>query len=592
MSTILKVGAWRFGFKFTQNRKGVRRIMKNVGLRFGIVAAVLALTVYLLIPSYQFYSKSETEQEAIRRDAPQTLKRILNLGLDLQGGMRLVLEIDRSKLPDNDKDVIDRAYAIIENRINQLGVAEPTLQKQGNNRIIVELPGIKDETVAKEVIGKTAQLEFKLVRGDAERERALSIIEAAVSGKDVPTDSAAAKGDKPDADKDKADSELADKLFSGDDRAKDSTADKDAAADGEDAFESAGSFRSLVEYMGEMAVVKTENERKVREYLGRDDVRKALDRAGLGSSDFLWGNEVVGANRGSSTGYKYLYYVKSAPEMKGDVIKDATQSIDQGGMNAGKAKVDMEMNASGARRFTTVTGANINKQLAIVLDSTVYSAPRIVSRISGGRAEITGSFTIEEAKALAIILRAGALPAPVSIVEERTVGPSLGQDAIKKGLMAGLIGTALVIVFMIIYYKTSGLIALFALLLNMLIVLATMAAFNATLTLPGIAGLILLIGMGVDANVLIFERVREEMSQGRTVRGSIDLGYSNALSAILDSNITTIITGLILLWKGTGPIRGFAVTLIIGITASLFTALFVSKLLMSSLFNKQSKLSI
>jgi len=566
--------------------------MKNVGLRFGIVAAVLALTVYLLIPSFQFYSKSEAEQEAVRMDAPQTLKRILNLGLDLQGGMRLVLEIDRSKLADNDKDVIDRAYAIIENRINQLGVAEPTLQKQGNNRIIVELPGIKDETVAKEVIGKTAQLEFKLVRGDAERERALSIIEAAVSGKDAPADSAAKDG-KSEADKEKADKELADKLFSGEDGDKDTASKSGEGEGGEDAFEAAGSFRSLVEYYGEMAVVRTENERKVREYLSRDDVRRALDRAGLGGSDFLWGNEAVpGGSKGAASGYKYLYYVKSAPEMKGDVIKNAMQTIDQGGMSGGKAKVDMEMNASGARRFTAVTGANINKQLAIVLDSTVYSAPRIVSRISGGRAEITGSFSIEEAKALAIILRAGALPAPVSIVEERTVGPSLGQDAIHKGLLAGLIGTALVIVFMLIYYKASGLIALFALLLNMLIVLATMAAFNAVLTLPGIAGLILLIGMGVDANVLIFERVREEMSQGRTIRGAIDLGYSNALSAILDSNITTIITGLILLWKGTGPIRGFAVTLIIGITASLFTALFVSKLLMSTLFNKQSKLSI
>jgi protein-export membrane protein SecD len=563
--------------------------MKNVGLRFGIVAAVFALTVYLLIPSFQFYTKSEAEQEAIRTDAPQTLKRILNLGLDLQGGMRLVLEIDRSKLPDNDKDVIDRAYAIIENRINQLGVAEPTLQKQGNNRIIVELPGIKDETVAKEVIGKTAQLEFKLVRSDADRERALSIIEATVSGKEAPADSSA-KGEKT-AEKDKADKELADKLFSGEDEVKDSVADKEGDI-GDEAIEAAGSFRSLVEYIGEMAVVRVENERKVKEYLSRDDVRRALERSGLGGSDFLWGNESVGGSKGASSGYKYLYYVKSAPEMKGDVIKNAMQSIDQSGMNSGKAKVDMEMNSAGARRFTAVTGANINKQLAIVLDSTVYSAPRIVSRISGGRAEITGSFTIEEAKALAIILRAGALPAPVNIVEERTVGPSLGQDAIKKGLMAGLIGTALVIVFMLIYYKASGLIALFALLLNMLIVLATMAAANATLTLPGIAGLILLIGMGVDANVLIFERVREEMSQGRTVRGAIDLGYSNALSAILDSNITTIITGLILLWKGTGPIRGFAVTLIIGITASLFTALFVSKLLMSSLFNKQSKLSI
>jgi len=569
--------------------------MKNVGLRFGIVAAVLALTVYLLIPSLQFYTKSEAEQEQVRADNPASLKRILNLGLDLQGGMRLVLEIDRSKLDSDDKDVIDRAYAIIDNRINQLGVAEPVLQKQGRDRIIVELPGIKDEKAAKEIIGKTAQLEFNLVRDDAMRERALSIIESTVTGKADTTEADSSKEAVSDVKQEKAEQELADKLFGGSesDKETDSSASVEGG-DGEadDIFESAGTFRSMVEYMGEMAVVKTENVRKVNEFIRRDDVRKALDRAGLGGNVFLWGNETFSPGNNSSQTYKFIYYVKAAPEMKGDVIKNAMSTIDQGGMNAGKAKVDMEMNSAGARRFTTVTGHNINKQLAIVLDSTVYSAPRILTRISGGRAEITGSFTMEEAKSLAIILRAGALPAPVRIVEERTVGPSLGQDAIQKGIMAGLIGTALIIVFMIIYYKASGIIALFALLLNMLIVLATMAAINATLTLPGIAGLILLIGMGVDANVLIFERVREETAQGRTVRSAIEQGYSNALSAILDSNITTIITGFILLWKGTGPIRGFAVTLIIGITASLFTALFVSKLLMTTFFNKKSKLSI
>ncbi|MDR2578246.1 MAG: protein translocase subunit SecD [Chitinispirillales bacterium] len=522
--------------------------MKNIGLRFGLVAAVVALTVYFLVPSIQFYSKSEAEQEEIRMNNPASLKRILNLGLDLQGGMRLVLEIDRSNLEANDRDVIDRAYAIIENRINQLGVAEPSLQKQGHDRIIVELPGIKDERVAKDVIGKTAQLEFNLVRDDAMRERALNIIENTVSGRD----------------------------------------DEERTAD---IFETAGTFRSMIEYMGEMAVVRTENVRRVNEYLRRDDVRRALDRAGLGGNVFLWSNETVTPER-SSINYRFLYYVKAAPEMKGDVIKNATATINQSGMSAGRAKVDIEMNAAGARRFTTVTSHNINRQLAIVLDSTVYSAPRIASRISGGRAEITGSFTMEEARALAIILRAGALPAPVRIAEERTVGPSLGQDAIEKGIMAGVIGTTLIILFMLIYYKVSGLIALFALLINMLVVLAVMAAAQATLTLPGIAGLILLIGMGIDANVLILERVREELSQGRTVRSAIDQGYHNALSAILDSNLTTILVGFILMWKGTGPIRGFAVTLIIGITASLFTALFVSRLFMTAIFQKRTKISI
>jgi protein-export membrane protein SecD len=570
--------------------------MKNVGLRFGIVIAVLALAVWLLVPSIQFYTKSEAEQEAIRRDTPHKLKRILNLGLDLQGGMRLVLEIDRSKLETDDRDVIDRAYAIIENRINQLGVAEPVLQKQGRDRIIVELPGIKDERVAKEVIGKTAQLEFNLVRDDAMRERALSIIETVVTGSrtdDAEGDEEAREAETADREErdDQAKTDLLDRLISGSE-----TADADREGeegDDSDPFAPTGTFRSMIQNMGDMVIVKTEDIRRVNDILRRDDVRRALDRAGLGGNSFLWGHENIRPDRGSSTTYKFLYYVKSSPEMKGDVIKNAMANIDQGGgMNQGRAKVDMELNAAGARRFATVTAHNIHKNLAIVLDSTVYSAPRIQGRIPGGRAEITGSFTMEEAKALSIILRAGALPAPVNIIEERTVGPSLGQDAIEKGMMAMLIGTAIIIVFILVYYKISGAILLFALLLNMLIVLATMAVMGATLTLPGIAGLILLIGMGTDANVLIFERIREEMAQGRTVRSAIEQGYQNALSAIIDANLTSIVVGFILMWKGTGPIRGFAVILVIGITASLFTALFVSKLLMSTTFQKRAKVSI
>ncbi|MDR3013486.1 MAG: protein translocase subunit SecD [Chitinispirillales bacterium] len=576
--------------------------MKNMGLRFGIVAAVLALAVYLLIPSFEFYSKSEEEQEAIRRDNPAALKRVLNLGLDLQGGMRLVLEIDRSGLEANDRDVIDRAYAIIENRINQLGVAEPVLQKQGRDRIIVELPGIRDEQMAKDVIGRTAQLEFNLVRDDATRERALSIVESVVSGR---------LEQEAEGEEKTEDTESVENAESAENGSADADVDAVASVEDEDYVEMAadsrlfggegeardidieepGTFRSMIEYLGEMAVVRTDNVRRVAEYLGRDDVRRALDRAGLGGNSFLWGNEIFTPS-GSNITYRFLYYLKSAPEMRGDGIKNAMSTIDQSGMHAGRAKVDFELNAAGARRFATVTGYNINRQLAIVLDSTVYSAPRIQSRISGGRAEITGSFTVEEARALAIILRAGALPAPVQIVEERTIGPSLGQDAIQKGIMAGVIGVVLVVLFMLIYYKASGVIALFALLLNMLMVLATMSAISATLTLPGIAGLILLVGMGIDANVLILERIREELQSGRTVRSAIEQGYENALSAILDANITSIMTGFILMWKGTGPIRGFAVTLIIGILASLFTALFVTRLLMMAMFQKRQKLSI
>jgi len=291
--------------------------------------------------------------------------------------------------------------------------------------------------------------------------------------------------------------------------------------------------------------------------------------------------------------YRILYYVKAAPEMRGDIIKDAQASIGQGGTQVGNAKVDLEMNTKGAHKFSSVTAANVNKFLAIVLDSTVYSAPRIIQKISGGRAEITGSFTMIEAKNLAIVLRAGALPAPVKIIEERTVGPSLGFDSINQSFTAGIIGTILVLIFMLIYYRTSGLIAIIALTINIIGVLAAMAAINATLTLPGIAGIILQVGMGVDASVLILERIREELRLGKTVRSSIEAGFERAFTTILDSNLTTIVTALLLLWKGTGPIRGFSVTLILGLLISLFTALFVTRVFMDIIFKKNTnKMSI
>lgn len=557
---------------------------KNYALRIGILTAVLAVAVYLLVPSFQFYSKPVEVREQFGKEQPKLLKKILNLGLDLQGGMRLVLEIDRSKLKaDESEDVLDRAYAIIENRVNQLGVTEPVLQKQGDNRIIVELPGIKDSKQAKEIIGKTAQLEFKLLRPDNELNLALSVIQKTVTGEEdtVEQDTASSTDQNEDAQK------KAEELFGG------SEDDDSAAEEGESEAKEESSkvqFSSMIEALGEMRVVQAENVDKVKEILNRDDVQKALDRSGMGRNQFLWSDETFTASNNKS--YKYLYYVERNPEMKGDVIENASATIDQSGMNAGKAKVDIEMNSRGSRTFRRITGHNINKQLAIVLDNTVYSAPTIQTQISGGRAEITGDFTMEEAKGLAIILRAGALPAPVSIEEERTVGPSLGRESIEKGMIAAVVGLALVVLFILVYYKMSGVVAIIALIVNLVLVLAVMAAINATLTLPGIAGLILLIGMAVDANVIIFERIREEIALGKTVRSAINSGYSNAKLTILDANITTLITAFILLWQGTGPIRGFAVTLIFGIMASLFTALYVSRILMDLIFQKKAKLSI
>jgi preprotein translocase subunit SecD len=279
--------------------------------------------------------------------------------------------------------------------------------------------------------------------------------------------------------------------------------------------------------------------------------------------------------------------------MRGDAIRDAQGAMDQSGMRMGGAKVDLQMNPKGARRFSAVTAANVNKFLAIVLDSTVYSAPRIIQKIAGGNAEITGNFSIQEANGLAIVLRAGALPAPVKIIEERTVGPSLGQDSIRKSVIAGLVGGVLVIFFVLIYYQLSGAIAVLTIILNILGVLAVMAGFNATLTLPGIAGILLQIGMGVDANVLIYERIREELRAGKTVRSAIKAGFDRALITIVDSNLTTIATALILFWKGTGAIKGFALTLTFGLLISLYMALFVTKVLLDIAFAKaKDKMSI
>jgi SecD/SecF fusion protein len=554
---------------------------KNSPISILLVVAAVAVAIYFLIPSVIYYSKSQAERSTYLHDHPKMQKKILNLGLDLQGGMRLVLEIDRSKLDNKeDKDVLDRAYTIIENRINALGVAEPSIQKQGKDRLIIELPGLKNEGAAKGVIGKTAQLEFKLLREPAQLGHAISVIDNVVSGKkdSTATDSATVKTQEK--------QELAEQMFSGNSQA-DSSSD---SVSGKKSQTKVKPFKSMLAQLGDQVAVNTDDIPQLEKILMRDDVRQALERAGLGSNSFLWGHDTT---RIDSKVYRTLYYVKSSPEMKGDVIKDARASIDQSGMKAGGAEVDIEMNTRGAHKFSSVTSANVDKFLAIVLDSTVYSAPRIVQKISLGKAQITGSFTMEEAKNLAIVLRAGALPAPCNVIEERVVGPSLGQDAIAKGLMSGLVGAVIVILFMSIYYKGSGVIAVIALGINILCVLAVMAGMHATLTLPGIAGIILLIGMNVDANVIIFERIREELSLGKTVRSAIDSGYSTAFVTIMDSNLTTLITGFILLWKGTGAIRGFAVTLIFGITASLFTALFVSRVLMDLAFQKnKNKLSI
>ena len=393
---------------------------------------------------------------------------ILSRSMD---GDTLTMQLD---LPSKEADQIkklatDQALETIRNRIDQFGVSEPDIRRQGDKRILVQLPGIKDTKRAIALIGKTALLEFKLL---------------------------------------------------------------------DDAH----------------------------------DVNEALKGNIPPGDEVLYGTRV---DPNTNRTYKTPYLLKKRTLLTGANLTDARVQIDS---QYNEPYVSIDFDKKGARDFERITGENVKKRLAIVLDKKVYSAPVIQEKISGGKARITGRFTTEEARDLAIALRAGALPAPVKILEERTVGPSLGTDSIRKGLISMCVGGLLVVLFMIIYYRGSGFIADIALVINILLIAAGLAGFQATLTLPGIAGIILTIGMAVDANVLIFERIREELNIGKTPRAAVDAGYDKATLTILDANVTTLIAALVLFQFGTGPVKGFAVTLSLGVVASLFTALILTRM--------------
>jgi preprotein translocase subunit SecD len=380
------------------------------------------------------------------------------------GATSFSLTLSKEELRSLREYAVDQSLETIRNRIDQLGVSEPTIVRQGQQDILVQLPGVQDPERAKAIIGKTALLEFKLVDDSVNAEEAL----------------------------------------------------RSGAPPGREILHGIGAAGEKVSYV-------------------------------LESRTLMTGEYIVDAR------------VRPATKMEGPYV-------------------ELILNSRGARLFEEITAANVKRRLAIVLDGRVYSAPVIQERIGGGRASITGSFTIKEARDLAIILRAGALPAPVEIVEERTVGPSLGRDSIEQGIRSFIVGAALVVIFMSLYYKGAGIVAVAALIFNVLFMLAILVAFEAVLTLPGIAGVVLTVGMAVDANVLINERIREEVRAGRAVRSSLEAGYQNALPAILDSNITTFLSGAILFQFGTGPIKGFAVTLCIGILTTVITAVFVTRL--------------
>ncbi|GKS66100.1 protein translocase subunit SecD [Nitrospira sp.] len=538
--------------------------MKKVGGRLWLLTLVIVASVVSFLPSYQ----------PAYHAMPSWLKELLpnkgiTLGLDLQGGIHMVLEVDEDraveiavdrsvtalqdliaekglaiestkrtahdqitilakdadantavkKLVDNfpifvERDsagsatatiwelheaetkrikdsAINQALETIRNRIDQFGVTEPIVQRQGLKQIVVQLPGVKDPKRAKGLIKETALLEFKMLDEDIRL--------------DLPA-----------------------------------------------------------------RVMKDKEAEVLQEFASK-----------LPEEDQILFERVVDKDTGVE--FRMPYVVKRRVMLTGDVLSDARVAIGQ----FNDPYVSITFDSKGGQEFERITGENVKKRMAVVLDSTIYSAPVIQERIAGGRAQITGTFTTQEANDLAIVLRAGALPAPLKIVQDLTVGPSLGQDSIDKGVRATLIAGILVVVFMVVYYRLSGLIADFALILNLLCLMGALSALTATLTLPGIAGIVLTIGMGVDSNVLIFERIREELRGGKAARSAIDAGYDKALLTIIDSHVTTLITGVALFLFGTGPIKGFAVTLCLGIAINLFTALVGTKVIFDLLHKKQ-----
>ena len=519
-----------------------------------IIVALIAAAVYYLLPSVDFYSMTDDERETLGLKAPEQLvdlkKRSLNLGLDLQGGIHLVLEVKTEGMEQQEaQDAVAQAQEVIRNRVDQFGVAEPTIQRQGDNRIIIELPGVQDVQRAKDLVGQTALLEFQLLEPSEDRTRLIQRIDQVL------------------APQEEEEEEEEDLLLS-------STPES-------------APLSSLLSLAGEDLTVSGRDLQRVKNLLNAPEAQELIPA----DVEFLFSSKPAGAEGNE---FYFLYLVRKKPEMTGHMIQDAFVSIGQVVEYMGQPIVNFSTTDEGVRLFSRITGSHIGERMAIVLDESVYSAPVIQNKISEGRGIITGSGTQEEAKDLSIVLRAGALPAEVEIIEDRTVGPSLGRDSIEQGKTAAIYSMILVVIFMVLYYRAAGLIADCALLLNMLFIMAVLAGFHATLTLPGIAGIILTIGMAVDANVLIFERIREELRSGKTVRAAIDSGYGHALSAIIDANVTTFLVGIVLYQFGTGPIRGFALTLCIGIISSLFTAFFVTRTIFDLITRKseQSTLSI
>lgn len=615
-----------------------------------VVIGIILLFAYFLYPTITFnFLMNRDEKDLLKIDNPDKydylLSKSIKLGLDLQGGMNLVMEVDVrallnalaknkderfekalqnaadkslksdatfislfvKELQDMGVDVaryygtrtlrtqdeivaylqsqrdeaVGRSLEVLRNRVDEFGVAEPTIQKQGDRRIIVELAGITDPERVRGIVGKTALLEFRLLKDPQVVDNVGNRINSYLKGLAGPDTTATSEGEEEKPAKDTS-TVSAEEIFGqlkGEKGTGEDTTAVDSATLAREILFKENLFLSNPNNADVLYVPK-ENEARLRYALQDSGVQRILEEE-VGNAELL-----IGKTQENSA-YIPVYLANKEPELTGETIEDAKQQLGTSVSSIGGYEVSLSFNDEGARIFSRVTGANLQKPLAIVLDDKVQSAPIIQAKIRDGRAVITGLNTMEEAKDLSIVLRAGSLPAPLRIMEERTVGPSLGKDSIQKGTYSAIVGLILVGLFMTLYYKFSGVIADIALLMNIIIILGTMSAFHATLTLPGIAGLILTIGMAVDANVLIFERIREEIEKGKGVWASIETGYSRAFITILDANITTLIAAAVLFNFGTGPIKGFATVLGIGILASMFTAIFVTRTIYESLLSKK-----
>ena len=634
--------------------------MKNqLTPRLFIIGLVLTWAIWAIWPSIQYQGLSDTEIEILRNEGKleEIESKAIKQGLDLKGGMYIVLEVDLPTLIENlainrdrkfnesindirkqlkndpegdffemlsnisnDKklkltryyydfgsnndeiilslveqgeDAINRVLEILQNRVDQFGVSEPTIQKQGNQRIIIELAGVQDSERARALLESTALLEFYLVKEVTTTNDLMIRIDQALKGTDLVTDFADSEQpvQKNDPQEDSDQTVSVSELFG---ETENNELNADTTSNMINDIASDRPFSSLLRNIGNTIGVPEKNVYAIRKMLETPEAKERLSSLG-GTFLFSHKAEEYPTVDGSTEKMYSLFLLEDQAELTGGVVEEAKANLGpQGTTSAGQPVVNLSMNSDGARKWAIVTGSNVGRQIAIVLDNKVHMAPNIREKISGGGTIIEGFANINEAKDIAIVLRAGALPAPVDIIEERVVGPSLGADSVRQGTQSVLIGLVIVLLFMIIYYRGAGTLADFALIWNIVLVLAVLASLQATLTLPGIAGLILTVGMSIDANVIIFERIREELRKGKTPKAAVDGGYERALTTIIDANVTTLIASLVLWQFGTGPIKGFATVLFWGILISMFTAIFVTRTIFNFFTNRKglTKLSI